>query len=524
MTKRANPSNSTESARRHFFRHFHDVKELRRNPLATPFFDSAYAQHRPAPDHAALLNLHRAIRKIVDDYERSTMGEPESEPLRRQLALFKAYVFDQRPWEQLAVELGLSRRQFFRDYAAVRDRILNSFLPLRISASAGEWLEPDEAPILQATLLAEADLLNEASAALRHVVAESSRPQTRARALCALARLNLEQTRYLEAQYLAEAARLECNEPEIRARVLVLNELLKWRSLGTAAVRDLEDAATSQVLRCDRNNATIPLLYIEFLVNSAERLAWVGELDRALTVIQRAKALLDAHPGVAVAQRISLIQVYADILSNLSSENLPEGIAMVSEAEELARRNGHLRSALIAAAASGQFYFLAGQHDTSLAIFNNCLSVCERVNDRALLAKMHVDMVSDANWRPRWTVEHLEIARPLLPAHDYRIPPLYLGLLIAYGLLDEMDTAFHYAENALRMARSTDNLRVSGAIMREIAMLQFKCGQTERARESIREAVAILERHGNAYSLARGYRSYAAITGDERYSHKLARL
>src|SRR5207245_8037204 len=129
-----------------------------------------------------LQNIHRTIRKIVDDYERTTSGQPEREPLRRQLWLFKGYVFDRRTPEELAAELGLSRRQFFRDYRAARHRILRGFIATGAAVSADQWLDPEEAPIFQASLLTEANLVSSAIERLQHVAEKAPRPALRVKA------------------------------------------------------------------------------------------------------------------------------------------------------------------------------------------------------------------------------------------------------------------------------------------------------------------------------------------------------
>lgn len=523
MGKRANPGSSLEAARRHLFRHFHDVKELRRNPLCAPFFQAARAQRRPAPDHAALLNVHRGIRKIVEDYESSTMGEPDGEPLRRQLALFKAYIFERRPWEELAAELGLSRRQFFRDYASVRDRILEGFAHWGPPSHVEQWLERDELPISQAGLLIQANMLDEAAKRLRETAMHETRGETRARALCTLARLAMDDARYAEAESLLHAAVEETENTALRAEIGVLNKYLQWYSCGTASAQGVPSVDRAR-LAYDRNNQAISAAYLHLLMYEAAYMTWVGNFADAYRVIQRAKALLDTESSPSIEDRLGIAQIYSVTIAALSPQNLPQSISLLTEAVDLARKNGFVRSALLTSSTLGMHFVGMGNMKAAHSLFDRCLKAGESLNDRSLHMTLQIDLGDPAAVGAECSRARLERVLPLLPDADWRAPGVCLLLAVASAELQQQDHALAELERANRLAGRAGNMRISGATLRELAALQFQSGQTRQAKETIGDAVAVLERHGNAYSLAKAYRAYASITGDQRFLQKAAAL
>lgn len=523
MGKRADPSTSLETARRHLFRHFHDVKELQRNPLCAAFFQAARAQRRPAPDHAAILNLHRTIHKIVDDYERSTMGEPDGEPLRRQLALFKAYIFEQRSWEELAAELGLSRRQFFRDYASVRDRILEGFTQWGPPAHAEQWLESDEIPLSQAALLIEANVRDEAVSRLRSAAHNAARPETRAKALCMLARAAMDDARFSEAEALLHDAAVATDAPGIRGEVAVLNKYLQWYSCGTAAVKSVQPAERAG-LGYDRNDPGISSAYLHFLMCESLHMTWLGELAQAYKLIQRAKALLDAEPNSSVEDRVLLLQIYGHTLADLSPQNLPQCANVLTEGLELARKNALARSGLFVSAMLGMCFVASGNASAANTLIERCLTVSSSLNDRPLQVTMSIDLSEPLAVGPQTAHALLTRVLPLLPETHWRLPSVYLNMAVASAELKHAQRALGELEEANRLAGRIYNQRLNGAILRELAAAQFHNGQKRAAKATIDDALSVLERYGGAYSLAKAYRTYASITGDQRYIQKAAAL
>jgi tetratricopeptide (TPR) repeat protein len=512
---------SLEAARKHLLRHFYDLRELERNPLAAPFFHAARVERRPAPEHAALLDIHRAIRKIVDDYERTTLGQPERAPLRRQLWLFKGYVFDRRKPEELAAELGLSRRQFFRDYNAARDRILSGFIASGVAVSADELLDVEEAPIFQASLLTEATLVSDAIERLQQVVETTERLDIRVQALCALARVEIDEARYDEA--IRTMRRIDVIPTAVlRAECAYLNDLLHWR---TSTTERIVPGATPEAIRCDPVNKKLSRIYIDYLIARGERLSWQGEFDKAAGDFDRARALLDTQVRPSIKHRVMLSRHYADMVATRYPDDIPRAVAILSDAIALARSNGLLRSAIQASASLASCHNLDGDRGTGDKVLLQCIETCCRFGDSAMLGSLYADLgdvLTDDE--PTRALEYLTQARRLLPENDVRMAGTYVMMSIAnMGVGRPMD-ALQYAQLASSASTMHGNLRIQGAALRQSALAYFKLGDRTRAGESIRNSIDMLEAHGPKRSLARAYQTCAVITGDVRFAAKAASL
>lgn len=514
---RADPTASVESARRHFFRHFHDLKEMQRNPLAAPFFEAARAQHRPAPEHAALLSIHSAVQKIIDDYERSIAGERAEEPLRRQLTLFKAYVFEQRDPVDLAKELGLSNRQFYRDYSRVRDRILRSLTPARPTATCGEWLRPEEVPIVESELMTEANRVREAIEQLRHSIASCEKSDLRAKMLCKLAHLQIDQAEYqAAADALREASRLSGEGCDVDQRLSLIGDLLDWQSLQKHSGdfrRGYVPPRWFDALSADRESAQT---HVDWLLVKADRHTFLGDFLDAAAALERARVILDSRRDLSVRQRVMYLRDRAVLAVCTSPHKMPQALQAIKEAVTLAKGDRLLRTAACVSQDLGVFLVLSGETRTGLQILSDCEAVYRRSGDRVKLAELLLDMVEaerEVQRDDRVLADYLERARVLLPTDDYRVPPLYTHLTMAAVDAEAYEKALEYGHAAYNGATAVGSARLRGAILRELARAYYHLGDLPKARASILEAIAIVQQHGAKLSMARGQEIYDEVIG-----------
>lgn len=511
---RADPNASVESARRHFFRHFHDIKELKRNPIAAPFFEAARAQKRPAPEHAALLSIHSAVQKILADYERSISSARAEEPFHRQLALFKAYVFEQRDPVELARELGLSDRQFYRDYSRVRDRILQSLAPSRPAAITSEWLKSEEAPIIEAELLLEGNRVEEAVRSLRMAIGAGSDSALRAKMLCRLAYLHIDQAQYADAEAaLRDASRMGTAEA---GAVSLATDLLDWQSLEKRTNRLGSGYAPPrwfEALGADRESAET---HIEWLLSKADRLTFLGEFFEAAAVLERARIILDSRRDLSVRQRVMFLRHRAVLSVCTSPQKMSQAAQALKEAVTLAKANRLLRSAAYASQTLAVFQVLSGETSRGLDILSECETIYRRSGDRIKLAEVLLDVVeAERELDPDNPIvdDSLQRARTLLPPDDYRLAPVYAHLTMAAVDAHDYEKALEYGKTAQRGAVAVGSTRLQGAVLREMARSYYHLGDAIKAKESILQAMALMREHGAKLSFARAREIYDEITG-----------
>lgn len=499
MTVRADPTASIESARKHFFRHFHDMKELRRNPLAARFFEAAEAEGRPAPEHAALLSIHRAILHIVEDFEATVGKRHLADPLRRQLRLFRSYVFDQRAPEDLAREFGLSLRQFYRDYHVIRDRILDGLrLPARVTAT--EWLNADELPIQQAHLLVQAGLTPSAMRVLRNTAKEEiARPEMRAKALCELARLEIDNGRYSDAQCTLHQISLLSASREVLAARTFLAELLRWSSCGAFSADAPAGATLNVLVQAALDQRRCVETYVDWLLFKANQADWAGDSDAVLTALKAARVLLDTLPKNAIPQRVMHARGFANALMEKSYSDFPRAVAILNDAIDSAWTNGFTRSAIFASSTLAQTYRSAGEHEKAKALSEEVLRLAKQTQDSELMTWMCIELPHSD---PREAIELYRQVEKLFPAPDHRYGVLHYMMSTAYSDLGDKINALKYADLAHKHAIRLGYLRSIAVSLRQLAKAQLEVGDLKAASQTIEEATVAVEQLGRAHSIA----------------------
>lgn len=514
MTKRADPTTSVESARRHFFRHFHDLKELQRNPLAAPFFAAARAARRPAPEHAAFLDIHRAIERILSDYETSTAWRPANHPLRRRLKLFKAYVVERRDPEELMRELCLSERQFFRDYGIIRDKVLDALRPRRSNASSTQWLDSEEIVLAQAVMLAEAGLPIDAESCLRRAIAETATGEGRAKLLCELTRIQTEQAQYHDAAISLREAINSSTDVRNRFETGYLAQALSWKTYDPAVDVPGVDAVSDFGSRVVRGALARPVM--DSFLSQAEHLGFLARYREQLDMLERARLALDPD-WTDVRQRVQYACAYATAIYCTSPEFSQEAVERIEEAAAVAQRHRYLRSHIIAVSTVIPTHFVRNDYDSMRDAIDRCHRAIAKMDDRAAAIEVYLQTPDDERDR-EGVINALRQVQALLPGGDYRLPMLHLLLAAAAVRLDDKHAAMQYSEDAIREASKQNNLRVRGAAQRQLAVLQHEQRDTAQAKRNIREAIELIEDHGSVFSRRQAHAAYAQIVGS-RYRH-----
>lgn len=106
---------------RHLLRNLGDVEALRSNRLTARFFSAAPTAEG---DALVLARIRRRVEALADRLESEAMWYPHrADSLRRQRSILEACDLAGRPHKAVAAELGLERRQFYRERERLRRRV-----------------------------------------------------------------------------------------------------------------------------------------------------------------------------------------------------------------------------------------------------------------------------------------------------------------------------------------------------------------------------------------------------------------
>jgi hypothetical protein len=123
-------SRSFELAVKHLFRHLHEPRSLRKNPLVRHFFKEfpidGFGRNRQ--ERAALARIHDLVRQAATHYHDSDVSTGSGERAFRQRAIITRQCLDRKPIREVAQALGISVGHCYRERAAICQRIGRYFL------------------------------------------------------------------------------------------------------------------------------------------------------------------------------------------------------------------------------------------------------------------------------------------------------------------------------------------------------------------------------------------------------------
>jgi hypothetical protein len=123
-TRRASGGLSLQVAARHLFRHLHEARRLRKNPLVQKFFarrgDAFASRH---DDDDILQSIHTAVREGAARYRDEALFGDEQLRAGRQYTIVVRQCLENRPIAEVAGMLGISVKHCYRERADIAQRI-----------------------------------------------------------------------------------------------------------------------------------------------------------------------------------------------------------------------------------------------------------------------------------------------------------------------------------------------------------------------------------------------------------------
>jgi hypothetical protein len=120
-----NSSAPFNAAAKHLFRHLHDARALRKNPLVQRFFEESDAARltRPQKEQAVLNRIHDLVRQGAEHCRDADLVTGNAERARRQHAIIIEQCLERRPIRDVALALGISYHHCYRERAQICKRV-----------------------------------------------------------------------------------------------------------------------------------------------------------------------------------------------------------------------------------------------------------------------------------------------------------------------------------------------------------------------------------------------------------------
>jgi hypothetical protein len=533
VTTRAQPTRSWESAWRHLFRHIDEPAELRRNPLAAPFFSTADCARG---DDEALQAIRSALLAALDEHELELRSAGESQKARRRRHIVEAQILGRQRAAEIAVGLHLSRMQLYRERREVCVRLARALVdttkrPVVVRANA-------PAPALaRAGALAERCDTERAHALLEDVASNCGEQSDRIAALVQSANLLIEA---LEAQRAArrldeaaevasaDAAQLGEREAFARSRIAWARAKLE-RANGRVSPGWVPDVLAQARAHAPERPGDREQL-IDELLEAASFALREGRFVRFRECLGRAQSLFAGLPEPSTRQRARLLLlgalVYEDRHDGAELDDARDARRMLEMAAAVARADGlHLTSIDAALSAAGIASHTLGDPAAAVREATPAVELALRTGNRRLIADAcsFAAGLRNANGEFRTSIELASLAMRWGKLDLWQHAFVRAIKAQSHYDLREYRCAGEVAEEAVALATRIDNRRLLGATLRVSALAQQARGEP-LARERIGSALDLLERYGCRHSLRAAYQASVTITGDREHARRARAL
>jgi hypothetical protein len=114
---------SFAAAAKHLFRHLHEPRALRKNPLLQRYFAGGDGTSNRARDAATLARIHEDVRRAAEQCRDADFREGHDERANREYTIVTLQCLERRPLAEVAAALGISDAHCYRERAAICRRV-----------------------------------------------------------------------------------------------------------------------------------------------------------------------------------------------------------------------------------------------------------------------------------------------------------------------------------------------------------------------------------------------------------------
>jgi hypothetical protein len=533
VTTRAQPTRSWESAWRHLFRHIDEPAELRRNPLAAPFFSAADGAQA---NDAALQAIRSVLLAALDEHELELRSAGDSQKARRRRHIVEAQILGRQRAGEIAARLHLSRMQLYRERREVCVRLARALVdttrrrPFVVSANA-----PPPA-LARAGALAEGCDTERAHALLEDVASNCGEQSDRIAALVQSANLLIEALETERAaRRLDEAERVASADAAPGEREAFARARIAWSRAKLGRVNGRASPGwVPDVLAQARAHPPVRAgdceQLIDELLEAASFALREGRFVRFRECLGRAQSSFASVPEPSNRQRARLLLlgalVYEDRHDGVELDGARDARRMLAMAAAVARADGLLLTAIDAAlSAAAIASHTLGDPAAAVREATPAVELALRTGNRRLIADAcsFAAGLRNANGEFRTSLELADLAMRWGKLDLWQHAFVRAIKAQSHYDLREYRCAGEVAEEAVAFAARIDNRRLLGATLR-VSALTLQARGEPLARDRIGNALDLLERYGCRHSLRAAYQASATITGDREHARRARAL
>lgn len=510
---------------RHLLRHLNDPQEVAANALTADIFRARAADG--AGVRECMLAVRAAIAQAIQRLGTHAGNAVVRERNRRAATILQRCDLDGAAHPEVALELGVSRRQFYRD-RDVALRLLTAELEARLPAPASASTSVIDTAALAfdaAEALLALGKFGDAKLTLERIAESTESSTNRLYALAELVDIECEEM--CEPDALAHLHRARSvwqssgeGDPLIYAR-LALAESSHATLLG-----NLIEAAThrEQSIAALRRSPASPAsgeMLIRTLLAEASALRERGEQRAAMQTFEDAQQYLDQRQRqFHMLQALILNEKGATMM--LLPGRLADASRMHQRAAGLARERRFMRIALASLLNDCAVDYWQGKPRTALATARGVLEAARDVVFSQEYARMALTVSSFA-------LAAKDAAAAFDLVNDAGLVATDAGALRSRAILAEARLrlrtgdharALELAQDAYQRLERTGVKALLGSALLYMAEAHAELAQHREAIEAIDRAIEQLERSGSPFHLSKAHRLAAKLTGMKSHAKR----
>jgi ATP/maltotriose-dependent transcriptional regulator MalT len=501
----------------HLLRHLGDPSQLRQNPIAGALFESGVS------DGALVAQLRAMIASAVDELAKE--DDASDLRVRRMATIIRRCDLDGEYQDAVAREIGLQKRQFFRERRLAIERIAPQIYKLVEARSLSIQAPPNENELLveAAVWFRYRGFERQALQHLLAVVKECSDPVTRISALIELVDFHCMAGR-IEAceELLGEIQAVRSQWPddpfiEMNAR-LARAIVAHTRSGGSdPAITLLQSIACEEPIR--HLTASCPSLRAHLLMSKIELER--GNAAAASRGLSEIDDIFESSTQAA-PDRYATYLLLRQELASLRG-NLEDAVAAATACFEHSRANGLPLFTAQSAIAMASSYSHRGDYGQARSWASDAYMLGQSFNDDSLArdARMICASIELRAGFPAQALSIFEDCRAAYPGdgspHGVFDDALFAKILVESGKVVQALAIIEQVGQALERA---GYLRFQGYVDSVRAEVYYAAGERKRAAEAIDYSLSLLQCHGHPHSLARAYQISAMITKNPSHERR----
>jgi tetratricopeptide (TPR) repeat protein len=514
----------------HMLRHLGDPHALRRNTLVAPLFSSARSERSPRRAFARECERLRKLVESAAEALRSDDGAGDAPVRERQYQILRRCDLDREPRETVMRDLGISRRQYYRDRSAaceyVTQYLVKELRPVEHSPIVA--IDLFTAGHERARTLRHAGEVERSIGALRDLIAQPVSALKRTSAWIALVELLNDDGRGEEAsRELSELRRFALTRSQSSTLSQQLQQLVALQegsvmwALGEEGKALDADEATQAALQglARPNDSLIAAAVIKSYLSRAQRAFLVGDYDASNKEIARAGELMERCENLPLAHRLQFLLLDGD-RRIFSPEEIRDAQRPLAEVASAAQAQGNLEYLSVALGDLALFAQTYGDLDTAISYSRESVSLARHAAPRGIRGHLLLNSAEVAYERghARESIALATEAQNCFPESGVGASVSWYHIARALLLVRDYAGACEAAEKLRQNAMRGGNRRLLGSGLRLLAQAYHSLGAADDAREHIDAAISVLKRFGHPFALRAVYSSSAKITGRAEHS------